>query len=197
MPKVVDHEQRRHEIAEAVWRIVLRDGVDRASVRAVAVESGWSVGSLRHYFQTQDDLLTFAMDLVVERVTQRVAALRPRPEPRESAEAILCEILPLDRTRRAENAVWFAFSARARVDARLRPRWEAVHDQLRLTTRSILTQLAGLGVLRDGLDLGVETNRLHAMVDGLALHALVRPTKTTPVAMKRALATHLDELTRG
>lgn len=196
MPKVVDHEQRRHEIAEAVWRIVLRDGVDRASVRAVAAESGWSVGSLRHYFQTQDELLAFAMDLVVDRVTARVAALRPKPSPRASAEAILREILPLDRTRRAENAVWFAFSARARVDARLRPRWEAVHDQLRLTVRSILTQLAESGTLREGLDLGVETNRLHALVDGLALHAMVRPTKSTAAAMKRVLAAHLDELTR-
>ena len=38
MPKVVDHEQRRRELGHAVWRVIRRDGVERASVRAVAEE---------------------------------------------------------------------------------------------------------------------------------------------------------------
>ena len=51
MPIVVDPEERRRDLAEAVWRVVRRDGLERASVREVAREAGVSMGSLRHYFE--------------------------------------------------------------------------------------------------------------------------------------------------
>lgn len=53
MPKVVDHERRREDLARAVWAVVARAGVDGATVRAVATEAGWSIGALRYYFATQ------------------------------------------------------------------------------------------------------------------------------------------------
>src|SRR5918995_4672700 len=109
MPKLVDHEQRRRDLAEAVWRVIRRNGIDQASVRTVAREAGWSAGALRHYFSTQSELLGFAMQLVVERVEGRIAALEPPKEPREAVKQLLHELLPLDDERRAENEVFFAF----------------------------------------------------------------------------------------
>ena len=50
MPRVVDHAVRRQELAEALWRVVRRDGVHEVSVRTVADEAGTSPGALRHYF---------------------------------------------------------------------------------------------------------------------------------------------------
>src|SRR5262245_17919424 len=117
MPKIVDHEERRRQLAEAVWRVIRREGVEAASIRTVAEESGWSTGALRHYFTTRSELLAFAMRLVTDRVTARVLTLATRADqPRQAAERLLHEILPLDDERRAEAEVWLAFSARARVD---------------------------------------------------------------------------------
>ena len=65
MPKVVDHEQRRRELAAAVWRVIGREGVAEVSIRAVAAESGWSTGALRHYFATRAELLAFACEEVI------------------------------------------------------------------------------------------------------------------------------------
>ena len=39
MPKKVDHEQRRRELAAALRRVVSRGGVESASIRAVAAEA--------------------------------------------------------------------------------------------------------------------------------------------------------------
>ncbi len=64
MPKIVDHDARREEIAQALWRVVRRDGIRAASVRTIAAEAGWSAGAVRYYFPDQDGLLSFAMDLV-------------------------------------------------------------------------------------------------------------------------------------
>ena len=42
MPKDVDHDARREELLEAVWRVIARDGMERATIRAIAKETGWS-----------------------------------------------------------------------------------------------------------------------------------------------------------
>src|ERR687886_364195 len=57
MPKRVDHQQRRRELADAVWRVVAREGLDGTSLQLVADQAGWSIGSLRHYFASKAELL--------------------------------------------------------------------------------------------------------------------------------------------
>jgi len=100
MPKVVDRDQRRLELARAAWRVIRRDGVERASVREVAREAGLSTGSLRHYFGTQAELLIFAMRNVMEQVERRVAAVQRPNDPLAAAKLVLAELLPLDDERR-------------------------------------------------------------------------------------------------
>ena len=57
MPVRLDHDERRTELAEAVWRVIRREGVRGASVRGVAREAGLSMGSVRYFFGTQEELL--------------------------------------------------------------------------------------------------------------------------------------------
>lgn len=72
MPKIIDEHARREAIAEAVWAIASRKGLDAATVRAVAAECGLSTGAIQHSFPTQAALQQFAMELIVERVTERL-----------------------------------------------------------------------------------------------------------------------------
>jgi AcrR family transcriptional regulator len=192
MPKIVDHERRRRELAEAVWRVIRREGIEAASIRAVAEESGWSAGALRHYFTSSAELLAFAMGLVTDRVSARVGALAAdqagAAEPRPVAERLLREILPLDDERRAEAEVWLAFSARALVDPGLR----ALRDNGDAALHELCADV--VGALAGGGDVELEADRLHALVDGLALHALLEPARMPPARMLRALARHLDSL---
>lgn len=78
MPKQIDHEKRRKQIAEATWRVILERGMEGASARNIAKEAGLSLGALRHYFSTQDELLAFAMKLVQEKVTDRIKDIAVR-----------------------------------------------------------------------------------------------------------------------
>jgi AcrR family transcriptional regulator len=135
MPKVVDAVRRRRELAEAVWRVIRRDGLEQASVRNVAREAGLSMGSLRHYFRSQDELMAFALRMVIERIEQRIAALDPQDDPRRRAERVLSELLPMDADRRAENEVWLAFTARALVDPDLRALRDEGYEILRANLR--------------------------------------------------------------
>ena len=69
MPKVVDIEQRRAELAEAASRLIARAGIESATMREVAAEAGWTTGALTHYFSDKRELLltTFQASLANRR----------------------------------------------------------------------------------------------------------------------------------
>lgn len=175
MPKLIDHERRKAAYAEATWRVILTQGIDQMSVRNVAAEAGVSIGSLRHLFPRQDDLAAFAMALVAERAERRIRAMSPggcSSDPVERAWELLAQVLPLDETRRTEAQVWLAFSAAAAT----RPRLAEVHarqfDALAGLCRDVIAGLVALHRMPADTDIDREARRLHALLDGLTLHAL-------------------------
>ncbi|WP_210491317.1 TetR family transcriptional regulator C-terminal domain-containing protein [Patulibacter sp. SYSU D01012] len=192
MPKVVDHEERRRLVAEAVWRIARTDGLEAASVRNVAAEAGLSPGAMRHYFDGQADLQRSAMETLLARVQERVAALDTEGPPVEATARILLELLPLDDERQAEAEIWFAFTAGARRDPGLRALADGAADEMRAFVAGIVGVLLGPDAPADAVE--TETARLHALVDGLALHAVQRPGAVPPARMRAAVERHLAEL---
>jgi AcrR family transcriptional regulator len=188
MPKMVDHLTRRQELAEAVWRVIRRGGLPAATVRAVAAESGWSAGAVRHYFGSQADLLTFTMRLVADRVRARVTAVPVGDVPRRWAERVLFELLPLDADRAAENEVWLAFHAAARSHADMAAVREETYEAIRGLCRSVALALAPAGPA------DVLTRELNALLDGLALHAALFPDRWSASQLRRVLRDYLDRL---
>jgi AcrR family transcriptional regulator len=43
--------ERRIEVAKAAWQVIIREGLDRTSMRAIAQELGSSTGVVTHYFR--------------------------------------------------------------------------------------------------------------------------------------------------
>lgn len=191
----MDHAQRRQEIADALWRVIRRDGFASASVRTVATEAGWSTGSIRHYFSSQNELIAFAMQTLTEQVQGRIAAVASEVHDVTGVADLLEEVLPMDAQRRAEAEVWLALSAAARTDDELRVITEESHRGLRqLCDSSVRFVVGGDGT---GRDLGLETDRLHALVDGLALHGTMHPRLMPRTRIRAALQAHLAELSGG
>lgn len=190
MPKIVDHEQRRAELAAALWRVVGRAGMAGATVRTVAEEAGWSMGALRHYFATQDELLQFAIDTLLQRVPARVQAhLAADLAPPERARRLLLELVPWTEELRIEAVVWLATLERARTDAAL--------DEVRLAAwagergicRMAVALLAGtplptsLGEALPSEALEQEAEDLHFFVDGLTLQGASWPEHLFPATL--------------
>jgi len=197
MPKQVDHDAKKIEIAEATWKVIVREGLDNATVRNIAKETGMSVGSLRHYFPSQSDLLLFSMELVSERVAKRIREKKKTAEsPIMGIQDAISELLPLDEERRVEAEVWFVFSAKALVDARLKQLSNQVYEDMRQGCYQAVLALQRLGLAKEGLQTELEVYRLHALVDGMALHHLLYPDKLTYRDMVDTLSYHLRALCR-
>ena len=117
MPKVVDHEQRRRELAAAVWRLASAHGLESVSLRQVAAEAGVSMRLVQYYFETKDGMLLYALRHLNEVLEQRVrTSLGDDPSPREIIRATLVALVPHDPDSRTASLVFIAYFVRALSD---------------------------------------------------------------------------------
>lgn len=117
VPRLVDHDERRRQITDAVRRVIVGGGLDAVTFQSVAKKAGCSVRSVQYYFGTKDDFLIATHRSVMEdagaRFTRKVADLGAGSAPRAALGAILTELLPLDAARREEAIVLGAFNTAA------------------------------------------------------------------------------------
>ncbi|MFC9712571.1 TetR/AcrR family transcriptional regulator [Paenibacillus sp. NPDC056933] len=196
MPKIVDHDKQRLLVAEAAWRVIRRDGMEQASVRNIAVEAGISAGSMRHYFSTQSELLLYAMNLVSERVSNRIAQMSFDASPLENMKLLLLELLPSTDEKMAEMEVWYAFTAKSKTEPALKEHADKLYDELRHAMATVITYLMELNLSRTDLDKELEIERLYALIDGLGIHAILRPDQMNTKIMDDILTMHLVTLCR-
>ncbi len=191
MPKIVDHDNRKKAIAEATWQVILEQGMKGATVRNIARKAGLSLGALRHYFSTQEELLIYAMDLVKERVAERVEkiALKNLP-PKEVVLQMLLEIVPTNETTRAEMEVWLKFV----LYFLNKGNRESQNDGVLEGIQKLLDSLDRARFLKNEIDKDLETERLCALIDGLSIHAILNPTRLTKERIISILAHHIDEI---
>jgi AcrR family transcriptional regulator len=189
MPRVVDHEARRADVAAAVWRVVAREGVEAVTVRRVAAETGMSTSVVSHYFADKADLLGLAFHLVVERTRARAEEAPPGGR----ARALLAAALPLDDERRTEARIWFSLLGLAIA----RP--ELAADQRR--TYAAWREALAAALSDEGLDPGrdalAEAAALIALVDGLTVQAAFAPAELPAERQLALLDERLTELGVG
>jgi AcrR family transcriptional regulator len=176
MPRIVDHQERRQDLAAAVWRLASRDGLEAVTIRAVAAEAGWSTGALHHYFSDKEELLVFAFQTVADRVGRRLAVVRESAgEPLERLRRLLAEALPLDAERKAEVRVWFALLGLALTRPALARAQRVAYRGWRGLMATTLREAQQRGEVDPGLDAEAEAAALVALADGLAVQAFFEP----------------------
>lgn len=195
MPKIVDHEERKQHIAEATWRVITSQGIQGASVRKIAGEAGLSLGALRHYFSTQQDLLEYAMNLVKERARARIdAIIAGGAPPKQKIVDILMELVPTDGGTLVEMEVWLAFTFHRKFVSKAS--FDALHDGIFDGMKNLVAYMAEQRMLQPELDPDFEAERLYALVDGLALHATLDPRRLGPERVKDLIMGHMDSIWR-
>jgi AcrR family transcriptional regulator len=177
MPKDVDHDERREELVEAVWRVIARDGLEGATIRGIARETGWSSGVLAHYFTDKDDILASALRLAYRRIAARWDAKLAGLTGIRALYELVLDNLPLDDEREVETQFLMNYWSRAIRGGDDVPRPARRGPLLidRLTT-----------LVRDGQEAGEirgdeppedVAEHLLALIDGFSLHGLLDPQR--------------------
>lgn len=176
MPKVVDHDQRRNEIAEAAAQIIAEQGMEGCTMLAISQAAGVTTGAVTHYFRDKNAIVLAALRWADESLEART--LRAFEEHKDIASIVLAA-LPTDRASRIQWLVWGVFSDYAtRVPALMTELRERDAEWIAFA-RSIIEKLNGQGKLGDLVDIELEAKMFVAMIDGLGCHAAVDP-KTWP-----------------
>lgn len=185
MPRLVDHDQRRHEITDAAARVIARAGIQSATMREVAAEAGFTTGALTHYFADRHELLlaTFQESLGRRRSTRPPTASTPAViRLRSSLEGAL----PLDADRRRHWLVTLTCCTQAADDPGLARAQRDAYREFRDYISSLLIE-AELTSADAARSIG---EQLIAGVDGLAIQALFDP-ESFP---RRSMIAGLDAL---
>lgn len=207
--------QRQRDVVAAALRLVARGGIPAASVRGVAAEAGMSVGAVRHFFPTQEQLLEHVMADVTAEAAHRLAPLiralgdaTTAAEGRDAACALLEELLPLDERRRVEWFLWSAVAHSASHPAGLdrwrEAGWAGVRHQCRrvvghlndrtvpvfeadpMDVHDIVDSTATIPELEDPA-LEARVTALHAALDGLAAQLTAAPAPIDGASARNAL----------
>ncbi len=201
MPKIVDAEARRHEVVQAVFRIIASDGLERASLREVADEAELAVGSVRHYFASSDELLVFSFGAVIDRIAGRLEAALASvedaspdsPEQHNAVLNLLGQFLPLDEELAVDACVWMAFRHAARIKPVLAAEAERSHRAVAAVVGRLI-MILNPAEADAQQSLVTEAERLLATMDGLCMHALLQPEWMTAEMCSDVLTAHLRSL---
>jgi len=180
MPKVVDPEKRRAEVAEAAWRVVDRVGIRAATLRDIAEEMGITKGSLAHYFQSKQQLVAFAFEHGVSRVFARMESMTRVASPGIDRLRIALELMTpahfdLDAASAAALTFWaYATDDKLLADVHLRN-----YATWRTRVRGFLEEAKTRGQLRAATDVALETTALIALVDGTLVGSVLEPDQYT------------------
>lgn len=178
MPRIVDHDQRRAQVAQITIRLILRDGVEGVSVRSIAQEAGYSTTIVSHYFRTKADLLLLAYRTCLMEAGSRVEnALGTDADMLTT----LGYLLPLDQAGRDNWKIWFAFWGMALVHTDFQKEQVEQGRAAQALVRRVLEQHNV--PLKDP---DMAAGRVLAMIAGLATQATYDPT-AWPADRQRAI----------
>jgi AcrR family transcriptional regulator len=177
VPKEVDHQARQRELADAACRVIGRHGLAGATLAQVAQESGWSIGSMRHYFPSKDELLAAALWRLGERIDERIRRRTAGGMSLADLRTAALELLPLDASRREESRVLLAFLAQAAVVPELASAADDAAQRLQEPLAARIAHAIQARELPAHLNPEHEATRLQLLIYGLTVHLA---TTTTP-----------------
>lgn len=188
MARTVDphqHEQRKAAIAQAMWTLAARSGLEAVSLREVATQAGVSMGRVQHYFPTKDEMLLYGLKLAQDRMRERIE--RRQPSDNEALlRATIDELLCDDHDTRQAVRVWVAFLGRALEDRHIAELLFADDVELRALTASVIR------TKNPDLDAEAEAHIIWSLANGLAAEVVCGTTKAE--AARGVLAHHLNRV---
>lgn len=150
MPRIVDHNQQRDQISDAVLSIAARDGLGGVTMSQVAAESRVSKGSVQHYFTSKQDLLLHASRRLRARIAERIDAATMGSTAEDVLRGVLRRMLPTTDRAREESRAGKALFTVALNDPILRKTYRNGLDELSDLTTTLLRDTCPDMTLADG-----------------------------------------------
>lgn len=187
-------DQRRQQLVEAAIVVMTRDGVRRATTRAICTEAGTSLSVFHYCFASKQALLEEVVRTIVGRtatlasgaITELVAAASPQDRVRVGLRAYFDHV----RSSPAEHLLTYEVTQHCLRDEELR---DVARHQYELYGAEITRLMHSVGLPEDA-DVTVLARYLAVVVDGTTADWLARRDDATAEAVLDAAAAHVTAL---
>ncbi|GAA3874106.1 TetR family transcriptional regulator C-terminal domain-containing protein [Saccharothrix violaceirubra] len=196
MPKVIDHDERREHIVDVTWDLIVRGGLEAATMREIAAAAGFANGALKRYFPSKDALVEATFDRALSMMQRHIAATTNSHSGLAALRAICYGSMPMDTKRVTAGRVLMAF-------------WEMSLSNKRLHDRYLEHLKTWRSYLHEHIRAGREQGEIHTaipddqLVDeivlinaGANIMSLVGPRFSTKKLQRRHLDSFFDRLAR-
>ena len=165
---------RREEVLMHARRVIIRDGLEGASLRRIARQGGFTTGVLTHYFADKSELMSACFEWTMATWLDRVESeIREAPTAEESVRRYVLVAVPHAPERHGEWRLWLNFVVTAAGDPHLAEllveadwRWEAL-------VADAMARWHAAGIVSPVLSDAQQALVLARLGDGLGLRALV------------------------
>jgi AcrR family transcriptional regulator len=192
--RAMSYDERRNEVAKAAWQVIVRDGLDRTSMRAIAQELGASTGVVTHYFRDKDALILFALERVFEHVLADMKIAAQGQSGIDGLAQMICTALPLEMSDKDDWKVWVAFLGYSIGREHLVQEHRKRYDLLRQIIAQELANLQAANLIRADIDLILEANAIVALVDGIGTGSVIYPEQFSAEQQRYLVRRHINVL---
>lgn len=190
----MSYSDRRLEVTEAAWRVIVREGLDRTSMRAIAKELGSSTGVVTHYFRDKDELMLFALERIFENLLEDIKSSVKEQQGIKRLEQMILAALPLQDSEITGWRVWVAFLGYAVGREKLVREHQKRYKFLRQIIYQELADLQAAKMIRADIDLTLEANALIALVDGIGVGIVINAEQFDLEQQRHLVQRHIQSL---
>ncbi|NEO93368.1 MAG: TetR family transcriptional regulator [Moorea sp. SIO3G5] len=190
----MSQQDRRLEVSEAAWRVIVREGLDRTSMRAIAQELGCTTGVVTHHFRDKQELILFALNQVTQRLQKTMQTATEQARGVDRLVEMLSAFLPLDTQRQDILKVWVAFLGYAIGRESLMAEHQQSAAQLREVIIQELKALQSAKLIRANIEPELEANALLALVNGVSLDSLIQAKRLSPDQQQIVIRRYVNQL---
>ncbi len=177
MPKIVDKEKKRSEIARKAMEIFVSKGFQATTIQDIADAASMGKGTIYHYFRTKEEILmAVSIEIFLEMERSLGAALLRMDQPEERLTALILESLKLNPD--IENLyiitmeLWLMNLRNSRHNDFMQM-IKDLHRDLRTMAAKMIDMGKNKGLFDQGIDSDALSVYLITSFDGVVFHHLL------------------------
>ncbi|RBQ16261.1 TetR/AcrR family transcriptional regulator [Spongiactinospora rosea] len=194
MPKIIDHDKRRSDIIDVTWELIVKGGIEAATMREIASAAGFANGALKHYFRSKEDIIEATYERALAMMNEYVSI-----EGRRGLSALraMCEsAMPIDEDRILAGRILLTFWHTSLGNPKLHDKYLEHLRAWRGTLHRLIGEGRADGDIVTALPDEQLVDEIVLLNAGANVMSLVGPGFSTVELQRRHLESFFERLTR-
>ncbi|MFT4123617.1 MAG: TetR/AcrR family transcriptional regulator [Microbacteriaceae bacterium] len=194
MPKVIDHDQRRSYIIDVAWGLIMKGGIEAATMREIAAEAGFANGALKHYFPGKDEIIHGAYQRALSAMNEHVTAAIADKTGMEALRTFVETTLPVDEDAESAARVLLSFWEHGIGNDALRTAYHEHLESWRATLVTLIEDARAEGTVRTTKSDEELVDEIILVNIGATVLAVTGPQFVRPESLRRLAASFFEGL---